>query len=218
MLIIVLSSILWDREFLTKIGLRIRMHSVLLSIIFSVVIIILSYLVMNHIAAGKGIKIQANHPDSYIHTFFYTLNEEILLGAILLYYCIKKIRAHPLVISAVVALFFSLLHFIFYEWVFSEGGMLQPATLLCLFGIAFVRNNLILYFNHIGYSWALHFGWIAIMLSSSHTDPGSGASLTESARFNLYLGSSEMIAVSGILSLITMVFILRQKSQDTPKF
>jgi hypothetical protein len=69
-------------------------------------------------------------------------------------------------------------------------------TLTTLFLVGFVRNSLIFQTGHIGYSWALHFGWMAVMFGSIHVDLETGSKLTELRPFNLYLGSVEMLVTS----------------------
>jgi hypothetical protein len=109
------------------------------------------------------------------------------------------------------AVFFSLIHFVFYRWIFLDGGILGIQTLITLFLVGFVRNSLILQTGHIGYSWALHFGWMAIMFGSSHTYINSNMPLKESESFNLYLGSTEMLILSLILAGLFLVYWIRRK-------
>jgi hypothetical protein len=115
-----------------------------------------------------------------------------------------------LVASICVAAGFALLHFVFYRWVFADRGVLGISTLITLFLVGFVRNSLILYTGHIGYSWALHFGWIAIMFGSRHTYINTNMYVSELESFNMYLGSTEMLILSSILAGIFLAFWLRR--------
>jgi hypothetical protein len=93
-----------------------------------------------------------------------------------------------------------MIHFIFYKWIFADRGVLGISTLITLFLVGFVRNSLIIKTGHIGYSWALHFGWIAIMFGSRHISSNANKYFAEYELFNLYLGSTEMLIISIILA------------------
>ncbi len=178
----------------------------------TVIAMSISSLLINHIAARNGIEIEGIHYSYYIHAIFYTLNEEIVLGAILLFLCLKMIKAHPLVISSIIAACFALFHFVFYKWVFTDSGIIHPITLFSLFLVGIIRNNLIIIFRHVGFSWALHFSWIVVVLGSQHYDVATGAELGEPDRFNVYLGSLEMNIIGAILVMLTI--LLYFKKQD----
>ena len=77
-----------------------------------------------------------------------------------------------------------------------------------------MRNSLILQTGHIGYSWALHFGWMVVMFGSKHIDLNSNLRVTEPERFNLYLGSIEMLGISIVLAGLSLTYwIKKYKSQ-----
>jgi hypothetical protein len=80
------------------------------------------------------------------------------------------------------------MHFAFYKWTMIAKGVLNIPTLTILFLTGFVRNNLILQTGHIGYTWALHFGWMAIMFGCLHINLTTNMRVTDSVRFNTYLG------------------------------
>jgi len=140
----------------------------------------------------------------YYHDAFYTLNEEIVIGALILYFLIGKIKITPILSSIGLALFFSLIHFVFYKWLFTDKGIIHITALISLFLIGLARNNLILINGHIGYSWALHFGWIAIMFGSIHLNDNTHEAISELDRFNIYLGSKEILVISILLALISL--------------
>jgi hypothetical protein len=76
--------------------------------------------------------------------------------------------------------------------------------------VGVLRNNLIMYCRHIGYVWAIHFGWIAVMLGSIHRHGQTGQHLSELERFNLYLGSPTMLAISTVLALLSLYLLVNQ--------
>lgn len=209
-LIIFLSFLIWGNGFLEKVGLQLNLETFVKSIILVVIIAGCSFLIMKYIGNKNDIRIEYYNWRDYYHVMFYVLNEEIVLGAILLFTLVYKWKVRPIVASICLAVGFALIHYVFYRWVFIDRGILGISTLITLFLVGFVRNSLILYTGHIGYSWALHFGWIAIMFGSRHTNLNTNIYLSELESFNTYLGSTEMLVLSIILAGIFLPFWLRK--------
>jgi hypothetical protein len=205
-LIVFLSYLIWGKGFLEKIGLRLRLKTFVRSIILAAIIAGCSLLIAKYIGNKNNIQIEYHNWRDYYHVLFYVLNEEIVLGAILLFTFVYKWKIRPVVTCICIAVGFALLHFVFYRWVFADRGVLGISTLITLFLVGFARNSLILFTGHIGYSWALHFGWVAIMFGSSHTYSDSYMYISELDRFNIYLGSTEMLISSGILAGLCLAY------------
>jgi hypothetical protein len=216
-LIILFSYFTWGNDFLKHIGLQLDLKTFARSLILSVLVILCAFLLMEYIAAGDNVLIKVTNWRNYYHDIFYTLNEEIVLGAILLFALADDRKIHPVIASVGLAVFFSLIHFVFYRWVFNDRGIIGIPTLTTLFFIGFVRNSLILQTRHIGYSWALHFGWIAVMFGSWHVDMDTNKYLTEPARFNTYLGSAEMLIISGVLAILFAVYLVKKTQKQETK-
>jgi hypothetical protein len=183
-----------------QIGLQLNLLTIAKSIILAVLVAACSLLIMKYIGSKHNVRIEYHNWRDYYHVLFYVLNEEMVLGAILLFTLVYKWEIRPLPASFCLAVLFSLIHYIFYKWIISETGMLGISTLITLLLVGFVRNSLIILSGHIGYSWALHFGWIAIMFGSVHTSLDASMYYSEPAIFNLYLGSTEMLIISMILA------------------
>jgi len=215
-LILLFSYLLWEKNFLKNTGLLLSLKAVVKSLILTGVIIICALLLMKYIAEKQDIRIEYTGWRNYFHDIFYILNEEIVLGAILLFTLVRKYKLKPLTASLVLAVAFAIIHFVFYQWIFDQRGTISITALLTLFLVGFVRNGLILRTGHIAYSWALHFGWMVIMFGNMHTFSRSGLQLTEPERFNLYLGSTEMLILSFIIS--GSCFIYCFKKLDTNSF
>ena len=137
-----------------------------------------------------------------------------VIGSILLFALVNKRKFQPIIASVGLAIFFALIHFVFYKWIFRD--ILGISTLTTLFLVGFVRNSLILQTGHIGYSWALHFGWMLVMFGSMHTDLNTNLRVTESERFNLYLGSIEMLIISTLIAGLSLAYWIKKYS-STPK-
>jgi hypothetical protein len=134
------------------------------------------------------------------------------MGAILLFALVNKRKMKPIIASIGLAVFFALIHFIFYMWIFKERGIIGVSTLSTLFLVGFIRNSLIFQTGHIGYSWALHFGWMVIMFGSMHIDLNSNLRVTEPERFNLYLGSIEMFVISIVIAGLSLIYWIKKYS------
>ena len=209
-LIIFLSFLIWGNGFLEKVGLQLNLETFVKSIILVVIIAGCSFLIMKYIGKKNDIRIEYYNWRDYYHVMFYVLNEEIVLGAILLFTLVYKWKVRPIVASICLAVGFALIHYVFYRWVFADRGVLGISTLMTLFLVGIVRNSLILYTGHIGYSWALHFGWIAIMFGSRHTNLNTNMYLSELESFNTYLGSTQMLVLSIIIAGVFLAYWLRK--------
>jgi len=215
-LILLFSYLIWKNDFLKVIGLTIDFKIGIKSIILAGLVTICSLLLMKYIAHKQNIMIQCRNWRDYYHDIFYILNEEIVLGAIILYFLVNERKLKPIIASAGLAVVFSLIHFIFYKWIFNDKGIIEITTLITLFLIGFIRNNLILHTGHIGYSWALHFGWMVIMFGSFHIYSDSMNPLPEPDRFNIYLGSIEMLTLSLVLALGSLIYMKRKEKKYSP--
>jgi hypothetical protein len=133
-----------------------------------------------------------------------------VLGALVLFYLTQKRKIKPIYASVGLALFFSAIHFVFYRWIFTDKGIIQIPALITLFLIGFVRNNLIIVYGHIGYSWALHFGWIVIMFGCIHQHNDTQMIMSEPDIFNNYLGSIEALVISFVLAAISFLYWLKR--------
>ncbi len=212
-LILFFSFLLWGKGFLSIVGLILKAKTVLLSVLFTVVIILVSWVMMSYIGSKNGLAIETTGWKNYYHDVFYILNEEIIVGAITLYFLVNKWKLKPLLASALLGVAFSLIHFAFYKWIFNDRGIISIATLTTLFLVGFVRNNLILQTGHIAYSWALHFGWMVVMFGCHHIDIGTNKALSELERFNIFMGSTEMLLTSLFLAIGSMLhWFLKHKN------
>ena len=213
LLILLFSYAIWHKDFAANIGLVTDLKTIIISLALAVVVIVCSFLVMMHIASGYGVTIQLPGWKDYYHDIFYTLNEEIVLGAIILFWLTRRKKVRPLWASAGLAVAFALIHFVFYRWIFLDRGIIRIPALVTLFMVGFLRNSLILATGHIGYSWAIHFGWIAVMFGSAHLNLTTGTIPSEYEKFNMYLGSPLMIVCSSLLAASALAYMIWKRLQ-----
>ncbi len=212
LLILFFSYLIWKKDFLNQIGLDLDIKTSIKTIILVALITACAFFLMKYIANKHNIQIRFTNWQNYYHTVFYILNEEIVLGAMLLFSLVRKRKIKPIFASIVLAVLFAIIHFVFYKWIFFDRGIIGISTLITLFLVGYIRNSLILQTGLIAYSWALHFGWMVIMFGCMHIDLDNINRVSELDRFNLYLGSAEMLVLSGIIAGTTLVYWLLKYS------
>jgi len=213
-LIILFSYIAWPLDFKARLGIPIKAKQYVISTVLLIIFFAASYFLMDYIRTQHHLDFGIGSLPNFIHIFFYTLNEELILGGFILLFLQKKYyRTNPVFISISIAVVFSVMHYIFYRWVFQEAaqGILSHSTLISLMLVGIIRNNLILQTAHIGYSWALHFSWMAIMFGGSFYYPSGLIQLSQVERFNLFIGNGYAMTGAFLFALVTSVWILVKK-------
>jgi hypothetical protein len=214
--IIALGTLAWGKEFFVMSGIRVPAKELPVVLSIAVGVTGLSVLILYSIGNGCGIKMVLNSAQSYFHNVFYIINEEVILGALILHFLHRRCALRPLASSLILALIIAFAHWVLYKWYFRNPGFLETSTLLTLFFVAFLKNNLILRFRHIGYAWALHFGWMSVMFGTLHFY-ADGKLMTDLEKFNLYLGSGPVLIASIVLALSSLgLFISRESHVPGP--
>ena len=214
-LIIFLAYLAWPKKFQEILGIMVTRNKMMVGIVLAVGTAIGAYYLMDAIARPAGIQIILGNILNLYHTMFYTLNEELIVGAMLIYglrSAFKKMP--PIYIAVMLAIIFSAFHYLAYAYIFPDTnrGYLSLVTLISVFNVGVIRNNLIITSRHVGYSWAIHFGWMVIMFGSVHQRSESGQLLVESECFNMYLGSFDMCIISSVLMVLS--FLLYKRKRD----
>jgi len=218
-LILVCLKLGWPREWLDLAGLRLRGKQAALSGLLFPVALVVSYGLLRVAASASEIAFvpmyeRADFGYLFVHTIGQTLNEEIVLGALLLTALSAWCRNRRLILVSVgVALVFALLHFAFYAFrVESDAnyGRLNVAALIAVFGVGVLRNNLILASRHIGYAWAIHFGWNLVCFHSAFYVEGRSLPINEPERFNRLLGYPVTVIVVVVAAVVTAVAFRRR--------
>lgn len=208
-LIISLALIIWKKDGLYWIGLKISGRQIFYSVAAFICFFIGSYLIINFIAHKNGVQIFTGNYKDVVHTLFYTLNEEIVIGALLLKGIRQALKKTPdWIISVAAAFVFAIIHLVFFKWVFINRGDLGAITLLSLFAVGIFRNNLILKTGHVGFSWAIHFAWVYVMLGSQHLINVKEYYLSDFERFEMYLGDVRILGACVVLVMFS--FLIRK--------
>ena len=217
LLIIYLSSLCWPEQFKNKLGISITIRQFFYTLILFLILLPCSWAFILHIAAENKIQFSATQSVNFIHIFFYTLNEEMIMGGLFLFFLKNRYpKLHPLYISFMAAVFFATVHYVFYRWIFQEParGILTISAMISLLMIGMIRNNLILKTGHIAYSWALHFSWMAIMFGFFFYIPGKPGVISETHRFNIFLGNDLTLVIILIITVVLIFWLLRNKSNQ----
>jgi membrane protease YdiL (CAAX protease family) len=204
LLIAIIARAAWPRHWKDRLGLRIPSRAVIQAIVLAPILILSLYWMVRVIADIQNITYQSPIAEhgvlslAYLHTLGQTLNEEMLFGALILFSMRRTFaKISPLLIASLVALAFSLLHFIFYAWIVfpPNSGILTVSALFVLFAIGMLRNTLILRTGNIAYSWSVHFSINLVGLLGLYMLE-NGIELTESQIFNHILGSQLAVILS----------------------
>ncbi len=192
----------WRKDFRGYAGLRIDLREIFASIAVGAIVTIGAFLVVRRTCISENISMYSPNGFDWYHHFFQTLNEEIVFGAQPLF-ALRRTRlgTNAILISLALASAFSGGHYVFYRWLTQEKGSLELLSLAGLFLVGAIRNNLILRFNHIGFSWAVHFGFIVAMLGVPKVWRFSNTFVSEPQAFNLILGSPAIF-----LALLVLAF------------
>lgn len=200
--VVLLGWLIWKKRLQATAGLAIPLKQLPLIFLSAAALALISFAVMR-LMSGDNVLISSTGPKNYIHNFFYIINEEIVLGAIMLYLLTERVSLRPIFASAILALVVALAHLVLYKFYFRDKGLLLWSTVASLFLVAFAKNNLIIRTGHIGYAWAMHFGWMVVMYGCSHTHAGTAAPLSDLDKFNLYLGSPYFMLIAGLAAAAT---------------
>ncbi len=155
-----------------------------------------------------------------VHALSQTLNEEMVLGALLLGYARRTFRAvHPVVIALSRGAVVSMLHRLFYELRPPHDpvyGKLSAKALLSLFFVGVLRNNLIVGTGHIGCAWALHAGWNVVLLSGGR-DVATGEFPAEPALFNCVPGNPLLLLATSTLMILSVLSYTRRGTEPATR-
>ncbi len=166
------------------------------------------------VGPGAGIDL---HPWSLLYTATFAcqaLNEEIVLGALLLFGLERRLP-HRVLLALVVSLIFAGLHYLMYRpWGLQHA--LLPTTLTTLFAVGVLRTGSILQARHVGYAWALHAGWNLVMFSGQWRETVSNRTLTEPQVFDALLGSPPLTLLSVLGASLLLIWMHRSPVPTRP--
>jgi hypothetical protein len=137
----------------------------------------------------------------------------MIIGALLLFTIEKKFKkVNKNYIAVFVALIFSLMHQGLYKWSpVQSGELLTLTTITILFFVGILRNSLILKTRNIAFSWAIHLSFNMIFFSGFFINSDTQSFPSEPEVFNIVFGNLTMLAITGLLALISTLWLNRDR-------
>ncbi|MCU0436855.1 MAG: hypothetical protein MUC49_03010 [Raineya sp.] len=196
--ILTIGSYIWGTNFLNTLGL-LNVRLLLFSFLIFFPATSFANFLGSYLAKTNTIEIISKTQlfKAYFHNFFYTFNEEVLLGAIPIYWLQKHLKLHPINATFLLAFYFATFHVIFY---LSSDISLHEITFISIFTSGLVRNMMIIQQKSILGSWMIHFVWANFLWGNSHFLQES--ELTEIQAFEVYLGNYIFLILNTILFFI----------------
>jgi hypothetical protein len=223
-LIVAAAHLAWPADALRRLGLRYDRSSMLVCALLLLTCAVGSYVMIRFIISRSEFSFepfwrQRRWGLQLLHTVGQTLNEEMVIGALLLAAVRRTLpRASVSFIAVIVAAAFSVMHFVFYHWVLSNTynyGTLELTVVATLWMVGIVRNVLIVRSGHIAYAWALHFGFNVHAFSGWVRDANRNC-LNEPAMFNVLLGHPAALAVTATLAVLTFLLVPQRQRDGSP--
>jgi len=218
-IIIIFLRLAFKKRWRDTAGLRVCCRHAVIAFTVTAVMTGIVYYYISRTVTAHGIAFQnrfeLGNQELYFYTVFQTLNEEIITGALLLFSVRKKWPGiHPVIISIGAAMLFTVAHGLMYRFAFDERSIIELPALIALFAVGIIRNNTILGFNHIGFSWALHLSWNLVFFGGRYSYVGTATELDQADLFNGIMGEPAFIAAMIILSIITSFFLFRNRRRE----
>lgn len=213
-----------------KLGIDFELNDIWKFSICITLLLILSYFVVDYVSMlnGYDFKPKLFHYKTYLgstYPFHYilanylyyipeTFNEEILIGALILFGIERKFsKINNNCIAIIVALFFSLMHQALYKWSpVQPGELLTLTTIITLFFVGLLRNALILKTRNIALSWAIHLSFNIVFFSGFFIDIETLNYPSEPEVFNIVFGNFTTMTLTGLLALASMIWLNNNKS------
>lgn len=212
-----------------KLGINFKKSDVLKFLVLTLLLAVAAYFIVDHVALLDGYYFKpklfhyktylgSNYPfhyivANYLYYFPETFNEEMLIGALLLMGVernFKKLNKNYIVVT--VALVFSLMHQGLYNWSpVQSGELLTFTTITTLFFVGILRNSFILKTRNIALSWAVHLSFNIVFFSGFFIDIKTNKFPGEPEVFNIVFGNSTILAVSGLLALVSIIWLNSDK-------
>jgi hypothetical protein len=219
LLIILLSFAAWPGRNIELLGLRIPPSQAVIALLLCLLAAFCAWLVISFVAPAQAIQLTPLwHRSTWVflvvHTLGQTLNEEMVLGSLLLKYTAGRLpQLPPAAISILVGLAFSRLHYAFYglrPGTLINYGILSVAALASIFAVGVLRNNCILSTGNIAFAWGIHFGWNLVFMDSQYLHTATQVNLSEPQMFNTVFGSPAVLllvtAAAGLSFLLYRLY------------
>lgn len=189
--ILVLAGLVFGEQAVAFLGLRLTPRASLITLVVFAVAAFASNEAIEAIVAAGPLRASSHRGLlAGVHQFFQVLNDEMILRAAVLT-LVLRVWPYPKSIALGCAFLFSVAHHVVYRL---HGVHIGADALLTLFSFGVLVNLLFLRFGHIGYGWALHYGWNLMRFGSVYAV--DGRYLSEGTSFNYLEGNGWVAAAS----------------------
>lgn len=223
-IIILLMSIRSPGKWKEQLGIDFYLKDIGWFFVTTIIVLITSYFLVSYVSSLSGFSFKpqiiyfrkywgADFPfsailSSYLYYIPETFNEEMVIGALLLFGLEKSLKINKSIIALIVALIFSLMHQILYKYSPVQPGiLLTPITLSTLFFVGVLRNSLILKTRKIAYSWAIHLSFNLIYFPGFFIDSKNGNFASEPEKFNITFGNWPMFFLTLLLAILSLFWL-----------
>jgi hypothetical protein len=174
-----------------------------------------SFLLLRTLGASAGLAFDLGgvleRPQWLAFTTFQTLNEELVVGALLILSLDRRYPGRRKMIAIGIAGVFGLLHVALYgsphQAMFGNTPvLLEPLTVASLVCVGIVRNAVILIRGDIAVAWGLHLGFNVPFFVGGLRAVKDGE-ITEPGLFDAVLGHPVMAAVTAIGAVVALWFL-----------
>ncbi len=218
-LILGLGWVAWPADWVERMGFRLSFRAAAGAIVLFMVTAACAYGLLFAASRAAAVSFVPVHecPEFLRRVVFaagQTLNEEIVLGALLLFGLARLLgKRRGLFISSAVALLFAVLHYAFYalrDPADFHAGRLSILALTSLFAVGVLRNNLILGCRHIAFAWAIHLGWNVYFFQSEFRFEQVDRQLNEPELFNHLFAYPLTVGVIAFAALLSASLFRRR--------
>lgn len=199
--------------FAADLGIRLRREDICRGVLSLLAVgLIASYLIPGVLREhGYAPALHSNLMWKWLAVPFQTLNEEVVLRAMLLTALAHIVKVR-LATSMSVAAVFMVLHFVLYLLGPAHVALsIQSLTTLFLAGLAF--NECFLATGSIAIPYGIHLGWNLTQFGNDWIDQGSTGPLREGVDFNLIEGNCWVVALAAVFALIAVAARFRSSAR-----
>ena len=210
-----LFALAWGRAAFIHMGLPTRPRAVLASLALGLGLwLFFRFVLVPTVLAERGLTLHPWSPWRTAMFVFQALNEEVVLGYVLVMGLVRA-TGRPVLVVVVVALVFAALHHVMYRVGIFQHALLA-STLVTLAGVGIIRNGTIVMAGHIGYAWALHAAWNLIMFSGLWRKTGTERHLTEPETFDAFFSSLWLVVPVTCAAALVLGTLIRRGSRAAP--
>jgi hypothetical protein len=213
--VLLLGWLAFDGEWRARFGIATGARGLLVFLATLAIALPGSYLLLGVVGRASGISFEVAdaiaRPGALAFTTCQTLNEELVVGALLLLALDRRYPDRRTTIAIGVAAVFGLMHVLLYgsphqEMFGNTPVLLDPLTVASLVFVGILRNAAILIRGDIAVAWGIHLGFNVPFFVGGRVVMRE-ADLTEPGLFDAVFAHPAMVAVTAIGAATALLFL-----------